>query len=101
MQPEKSLRTQAKRKSTKRKVTFILALIAALIVLLFLLVPVVVSSERGRKVILAKVNRAINGQIDFADLSVGWLKGVKVVDFSFNDGVGQTNSRRNPTMVPS
>jgi len=90
MQPEKSLRTQAKRKSTKRKVTFILALIAALIVLLFLLVPVVVSSERGRKVILAKVNRAINGQIDFADLSVGWLKGVKVVDFSFNDGVGQT-----------
>ena len=30
-----------------------------------------------------------NGNADFADLSMGWLKGVKVADFSFNDNAGQ------------
>jgi hypothetical protein len=90
MQPEKSLRTQTQRKSRKRKVTFILALIVTLIVSTVLLAPVIVSSERGRKMILAKINRAIDGQVNFTDLSLGWLKGIKVVDFSFDDGVGQT-----------
>ncbi|GAF76011.1 unnamed protein product, partial [marine sediment metagenome] len=34
---------------------------------------------------MAKINDSIAGQIDFADLSMGWLKGVRIADFSFND----------------
>jgi len=90
MQLEKDSKTQPHRRTAKRIIAFILALLAVLIVSVLLLVPAVVSSEKGRKIILAKVNAAIDGHIDFSDLSMGWLKGIRVEDFSFNDGAGQT-----------
>jgi predicted component of type VI protein secretion system len=39
--------------------------------------------------ILAKINGSIAGKTNFVDLSMGWLKGIKVSDFSFNDNAGQ------------
>lgn len=55
----------------------------------FLFVPVFVSSESGRRAILARVNNSVAGRIDFAGLSMGWLKGIRVTDFRFNDNKGR------------
>ena len=66
-----------------------LALLVILIVFVLLLVPVLISSGKGRQIILARINGSIAGKTDFTDLSMGWLKGIKVADFSFNDNAGQ------------
>lgn len=76
-------------KPRKRTVTRMLklapAIIVILIVLLVLLVPAFISSESGRRMILARINGAISGKADFADLSMGWFKGIRVANLSFND----------------
>jgi len=60
-----------------------LLVFAGLILLLFFAVPVYVSSQSGRQMILRKVNKAVSGRTDFASLSMGWLSGIKLSDFSY------------------
>ncbi|MFC1739802.1 hypothetical protein ACFL1G_12260, partial [Planctomycetota bacterium] len=51
--------------------------------------PFFVSSERGRKTILAQINNSIDGRMDFRRLSMSWFKGVDVDELSFiNDSAG-------------
>jgi hypothetical protein len=79
-----------KPKKTKTKIFLIvLGLIVVLIVLAGLLAPVFVSSREGNRLILGKINNSIDGKVNFADLSMGWLKGIKIKDLSFNDNSGQ------------
>ena len=91
MQTQKSLRDMPPKKNKKRMLKFVPLFIVVLIVLVVFLVPVLVSSEKGRKIILAKINNSIDGKTDFAGLSMGWFKGIKVRDISFNDSSGQTS----------
>jgi hypothetical protein len=79
--------------AAKKILKWLLAVVVVLIVLAILLVPVYVSSEGGRRLILAKINSSIAGRTNFADLSMGWWKGVKVADFSFDDNKGQISVR--------
>jgi hypothetical protein len=82
------------RKGTGRKILkWLLAIVVVLIVLAIFLVPAFVSSERGRRFILAKINSSIAGRTDFTNLSMGWWKGVKVAEFSFDDNKGQVSIR--------
>ncbi len=90
MQDKKNPKTRPRKKNRTKILKLILVVIVVLIFLLFLLVPVFVSSEKGRKVILTKINNTFDGKTDFTTLSMGWLKGIKVTDFSFNDNAGQT-----------
>jgi hypothetical protein len=90
MQPEKSLKAAPQRKTTKRIIKWILALAVVLIVSAFFIAPALVSSEKGRKKILTKINNTIDGKVDFAGLSMSWWKGIKVTDFSFSDSSGLT-----------
>ncbi|MGD8499360.1 MAG: hypothetical protein PVJ86_01860 [Phycisphaerales bacterium] len=89
MRAEKTSKVKPRKKTGTRMLKLALALIVVLIVLVVFLVPVLISSEKGRKIILARINDSIAGQTDFADLSMGWLKGIKVADLSFNDDAGQ------------
>ncbi|OHB62625.1 MAG: hypothetical protein A2Y76_08570 [Planctomycetes bacterium RBG_13_60_9] len=57
--------------------------ILVLIILIVLLIPVVLSSRGFTRWIQATINRSTGGQTDIGDLSVGWLKGIRVADFSF------------------
>jgi len=75
-------------KSGIRALKLALEIIGILIVSVILLVPAIVSSAKARQMILAKINGSVAGKTDFADLSMGWLKGIKVEDFSFNDNAG-------------
>ncbi|MBN2271694.1 MAG: hypothetical protein JXN61_13830 [Sedimentisphaerales bacterium] len=80
------------RKSRARRIVkWSLAGLLLLLVVVFLGAPVVASSEGFRKYLLAKINRSVAGRTDFADLSVGWLKGVKVEGLSFDDSSGQVS----------
>jgi hypothetical protein len=90
---EKKSKAGAQKKLSTRILKLVLLLIVVLTVLVFLLVPVFMSSEKGRRLILSRINNSIDGQIDFTNLSMGWLKGVRVADFSFNDSVGQISAQ--------
>jgi hypothetical protein len=93
MRAENKTKVGPRKRSGKRVLKLTLAIIAILIVLVLLFVPALVSSGKGRQIILAKINGSIAGETDFADLSMGWLKGIKVSDFSFNDNAGQISVR--------
>ena len=91
MQTKKSSNNRQQKKTGKRILKFVSAFIVILILLVVILVPVFVSSAQGRNFILAKINNSIEGKTDFTDLSMGWIKGVRITDFSFNDSWGQTS----------
>jgi len=86
---EKKSKSGSRKKTSTRILKLVLLLIVVLTVLVFLLVPAFISSKKGNRLILGKINNSIAGQTDFADLSMGWFKGIKIADFSFNDSLGQ------------
>jgi len=89
MQAEEKPKAKHRKRKARRIVKWILAVVVVLLVLVMLVVPVFISSGSFRRFILAKINSSVAGRTDFADLSMGWLKGVKVADFSFDDDAGQ------------
>jgi hypothetical protein len=88
MRDEKNNKTKTYKGTAIKLIKWCLPIVAVLIVLIFLLTPVFVSSETCRKFILSEVNKSINGRADFADLSMGWFKGIKITDLSFNNDAG-------------
>jgi len=91
MQAPEKTKAEPQRKAKKRALRLVLLCAVVLVVLVVFVVPGLVSSERGREIILAKINSSIDGEVDFAGLSLSWWKGVKVTDVSFNDGAGQAS----------
>ena len=89
MRAENKTKIKPQKKTGKRVLKLGLAIIVILIVLVIIFVPALISSAKARQIILAKINGSVAGRTDFADLSMGWLKGIKVADFSFNDNAGQ------------
>ncbi len=91
MQDKKNLKAKPPKKTMTKILKLVLVAAVVLVVLTFLLTPAFISSEKGREIILDRINNAINGRADFAGLSMGWFKGISVTDFSFNDNIGQTS----------
>jgi len=91
MRAERRPETKLRKRTGIKLLRRILLLLIILIALLLFLVPAVISSDKGRQVILAKINDSIAGQTDFADLSMGWLKGIEVADFRFRDDAGEVS----------
>jgi autotransporter translocation and assembly factor TamB len=91
MSEGKTIKSGPKKKTKTRILKSVLALAVVVIVLVVFVVPGFVSSEKGRKIILAEINSSIDGEIDFASLSMGWWKGVKVTDIGFNDSAGRVS----------
>jgi hypothetical protein len=89
MQTKKDSELKPRKRTVTRLLKVVLPLLLLLIVLLLLLAPVLISSNQGRRIILARINGAVPGKTDFADLSMGWFDGIKVADFSFNDDAGR------------
>jgi hypothetical protein len=89
MRVKNKTKVEPRKKSGTRILKIVLAITAILIASVLILVPIFVSSAKARQIILAKINGSIDGKTDFADLSMGWLKGIKVENFSFNDNAGK------------
>ena len=93
MQAENKTKIKPQKKTGRRLLKLALALTVILIVLVLFAVPAFISSKMGRQIILAKINSSAGFKTDFVDLSMGWFKGIRVEDFSFNDNAGQISVR--------
>jgi hypothetical protein len=81
-----------KRKKRKSKLwVWILGGLAMLILILFLAVPLFLSSAAGRSLVVSKINQSVDGQVQMDDLSVGWFRGVRIRNVSFDDDQGNTS----------
>ncbi|NIN07051.1 MAG: hypothetical protein GTO43_12010, partial [Armatimonadetes bacterium] len=86
---EKQMETQRQDTATPKETIrpriwlWVLGIILILILLIVLLVPVVLSSGRFTRWVQARISHSTGGQADIGDLTVGWLSGVRVADFSF------------------
>ncbi|MCJ7692227.1 MAG: hypothetical protein MUO22_02275, partial [Sedimentisphaerales bacterium] len=78
-------------KKTKKILLLLIFTLLILVILTFLIIPPLVSSEKGKKLILAKINGNLDGQADFGTLSMSWTKGIRATDITFNDKKGQTS----------
>ena len=85
-EPKKTVRRNSR---ARRIVKWSLLAVFLLLAAIFLGAPMVVSSGGFRDFLLAKINKSVEGRTDFSDLSVGWLKGVRVEDLSYDDNAGQ------------
>ncbi len=87
---------QTKKKSKLKVIGIILiSLVLLIVIIIGIVVPVYISSESGNKTILTKINNTIDGKAEFSSLSMGWLKGIKLKNFSYNDPANQTFVRIN------
>jgi len=91
MPDEKNIKIKPQPKIATRVLKWVLVVVAVLVVSAFLFLPTLISSQAAQKIILARVNKSISGRADFSDLSMGWSKGIKITDFSFNDDAGQAS----------
>ncbi len=91
---EQNQSNQKPKKHKARKILIVIAVILlALILIVSFVIPAFISSESGRKTILTKINKSVEGTTDFASLSMGWFSGIKLTDLSFDDDVGRTSVR--------
>jgi hypothetical protein len=81
------------KKTRKRALKLTAAIVISAVLLAVFAVPWFVSSEKGRRMILAKINSSIDGKVNFAGLTMSWWKGVKVTDISFDDSIGRISAR--------
>jgi hypothetical protein len=93
MSAEKTIKPEPKKKTRKRTLRRAAALAAIVIALAVFALPWFVSSEKGRRMILAKINSSIEGKMDFASLTMSWWRGIKVKDIGFNDNAGRISVR--------
>jgi len=91
MQIPKDMKEAPQKKKKKRILKIVPVFVVVFILLVVILIPVLISSGKGREIILAKINNSIDGKTNFASLSMGWWKGIKVTDVSFNDSSGRTS----------
>ncbi len=89
MQTAKESKSTEQRKHRKKLFKTVFAILVIVFFLVLLVVPAYVSSDSGRKTILAKINNSVDGQMDFADISMGWFSGIKIDDLQFQDGSGR------------
>lgn len=85
MSVERNPKDKARKNIARKIIKLLLVLVVLLIVLIFLFIPAFISSQSGNRLISGKINDSIDGKIDFADLSMGWLKGVSINGLSFGD----------------
>ncbi|MCE5187039.1 MAG: hypothetical protein LLF76_13030 [Planctomycetaceae bacterium] len=79
-------------KSRKRRILpWILVGLIVVIVLLFLGTPMFLSSAAGKNFLVSRINQSVDGQVKMDDLSIGWFKGVRVQNMTFDDNAGNTS----------
>lgn len=84
-----SANVAGKKKSGKIKTAKWIVIIAVLLgLVLFLAIPAYLSSDAGKDFIVGRINDSIDGKIAMGDFSMGWFKGIRVTDLSFEDEAG-------------
>jgi hypothetical protein len=79
-----------KKRSTVKKILWVLCGFFAVIVLLLLLLPTLLSTSAGKQMILGKINKSLDGTMEIKELSIGWFSGLKLTGVNFKDKLGTT-----------
>ncbi|MCD6392812.1 MAG: hypothetical protein J7M40_04825 [Planctomycetes bacterium] len=69
-------------------IKWMLIVTAGVVLAIIVILPAYLSSDSGKKLILSKISRAIDGQVDAKTLSVGRVKGDRLTDLTFSDDKG-------------
>ena len=77
-----------KRSRRFRVFKWILIAAAGVVLAIIVILPAYLSSPSGKKLILSKISRAVDGEVDAKTLSVGWFKGIRLTDLTFSDDKG-------------
>jgi len=93
MSVEKKSKAKPSKKSATKIIKLLLIFIVILVVLVLLFVPAFISSKKGNRFISVKINNSIDGRVDFAGLSMGWFKGIRITGLSFNDNAEKISVR--------
>ena len=64
---------------------------AGLVLLIFFGIPLFLSSSGGTNLLLGKINQSVDGQVQMDDFSMGWFRGVKLINVSYDDSTGNTS----------
>ncbi len=82
--------TKSKKGGCLKKLKWVVFISAGIVLLIFFGTPLYLSSSGGTNLLLGKINQAVDGQVAMDDLSVGWFKGVKLTNLSYNDSAAGT-----------
>ena len=77
-----------KRSRRFRVLKWMLIAAAGVVLAIVIILPAYLSSPSGKKLILSKISRAVDGEVDAKTLSVGWFKGIRLTDLTFSDHKG-------------
>lgn len=96
MQTENSEPQKVRSKvSAKKVILWMLFFIILFLLIPFFGIPLWLSSESGKNMILSKVNKSVPGQLKIDSLSMSWFKGVKVSKLNYSDDTGCTKVTAN------
>ncbi|HAL44932.1 MAG: hypothetical protein A2Y12_16170 [Planctomycetes bacterium GWF2_42_9] len=90
MQTEKNEPQNRSKVSIKKVILWMLFFIILFLLIPFFGIPLWLSSESGKNMILSKVNKSVPGELKISDLSMSWFTGVKVSQLDFSDDSGCT-----------
>ena len=92
MKNEKAHVSVKSHKSGKiRLLKWILIGSVALLLLIFFMTPLYLSSAGGTRMLLGRINSSVDGQVQMDDFSIGWFKGVSLTNLSYDDSAGNTS----------
>lgn len=78
------------KKSRKRRTILWIALAVVLLILIVLaLLPSLLSTSPGRRMVLSNINNKINGKMTVADWSLGWFSGFRMSSVALEDAEGR------------
>jgi len=93
MESQSTQSGEAPRRRRKRKrVVWGLVIAAAVAAgaVVFVL-PAWLSSDSGRRLVLSRINRSVDGKVDARTLSVGWFRGIRATDVTYADTAGDAS----------
>lgn len=82
---------QTPRSRKSRKWLWVPAVILTVVVFAILLAPVYLSSDGFKHLVQRKIAGSTGGTADIGNLTIGWLKGIRISDFNFHGPDGWAN----------
>ena len=76
--------------SVKKIFLWMLFFLCIFFLILFFAVPVYLSSESGKNLIIGKINSSIDGKVRIENFSMGWFAGLKADKLNFTNSSGTT-----------
>ncbi len=90
MEAQKQDVERATRTRPRKKWPWVLVGVLIVLLVIVLLIPVFLSSPGFTRWVQAKISSSTGGQAGIRDLSVGWLRGVRIAGFSYRGENGWT-----------